>query len=477
MIWFLISINFGCSYFVNPKSNPSGLNEIKIPNYELIKLANGIQVYFMEDASLPIFTVQGMLSKGSSHDFKDKSGVSALMVSMLKEGSGHLNSEQYKAAYSKYSSDFEVNIDKDAIHFKSAGLSKYNAEIIELFLETVFNPNFIQPDKLATSKQDFNRVKEKRIAQIITSQEEAGYLASIAFYAKLFENSSYGTPEWGTVNGVEKTLLSDVQSFYSQHVQPSDLQFALSGNFSKQIKAKFLSRLKSISPRSLKPNELEPVLATGLTSTPKPRLIIVDKPNLKQAEVRMGHMGLLRNDKDFISLYIANSIVGSGDFSSQLMQEIRVKRGLVYGINSAFTGYKNAGAFVVSSSTRFEKVPELINTTLDIIKATIAKGIESKDLDLQKSILLGQFPLKFETDESFLQQLMKYNSFGFDKNYIQGFFQKIQSLDVNEANLVLQKHYKPEDFVILVLAPKNQLPKNIKDLNVNLETIDHQKLF
>ena len=44
--------------------------------------------------------------------------------------------------------------------------------------------------------------------------------------------------------------------------------------------------------------------------------------------------GLLRNDKDFIPGYVANYILGGGGFSSRLMDEVREKRGLTYGIST-----------------------------------------------------------------------------------------------------------------------------------------------
>jgi zinc protease len=395
---------------------------------------------------------------------------------MLKEGSGDLSSDQYKAAYSKVSSDFDVNIDKESVHFQSSGLSKYESEITNLFLDTLFKPQFMNPKKASQSIREYDKVRKQRQAQIAKSFEEAGYFASISFGAQLFGTKTYGTPEWGTSQGVKLTLLSDVQKFYKENLWPENLQFALSGNYSNEVKASLLNQLKSLKPKAVKDEQTQSTLAADQTIL-KSKIIVVDKPGLKQAEVRMGHYGPLRTDKDFIPLYVANSVVGSGDFSSQLMQEIRVKRGLVYGINSSFLGHKNAGGFIVSSSTRFEKVPELITTTLDILKSVTEKGLDPQALEIQKGILLGQFPLKFETDHSFLYQLMKYNTYGFEKTYIKDFFGQIKSLNVQDANRVLKTFYKPEQIVILVYAPKSKLPKELKDLKLNIEYIDYRKVF
>ena len=95
------------------------VTSLKTPDFEQISLDNGIKIYLISDKSLPYFTLQGVLSKGSAEDQKGKAGQASLTMSMIKEGSGDLNSEQYKLAYSKYSSDFSADVEKDLVNFKS----------------------------------------------------------------------------------------------------------------------------------------------------------------------------------------------------------------------------------------------------------------------------------------------------------------------------------------------------------------------
>lgn len=457
------------------KSAQKSNDVLKTPKFEKMILPNGIQVYLLLDNSLPYFNIQGILAAGSANDFKDRSGVASMTATMLKEGSGNLDSKSYKSAYSKYSSEFSVNVDKDLIHFKSDGLSSYAPEISKLFLDTIFKPYLAQPARASESIKEFDKIKEKRLAQLKKFTDEPSYYATVSFNSFLFGKEGYGLPELGTEVGVKKILLSDVQKFYKENWKPENLQFSLTGNYSDKTKDLVLTYLKEIkaSPSNIKNNN---VLAKA-PSALKPRLIIIDKPNMKQAEVRIGHYGPIRSDKDFIPLYIANTTIGSGDFNSKLMEEMRVKRGLVYGISSHFNGFKNAGALVITSSTRHEKVPELIQATLEILKNTKTNGVDPKELNIQKSILLGQFPLKFETNDLYLNQLMRYGVYGFGENYIQDFYEKIKNIQVEDANLVLKSNYKPEELLIVVLASKKEIPANIKDLKLNIEYIDYKNVF
>ena len=61
-----------------------------------------------------------------------------------------------------------------------------------------------------------------------------------------------------------------------------------------------------------------------------------------QPTAAFGLPGIMRQDPDFIPGYVANYILGGGDFSSRLMDEVRVKRGLTYGISTSLTAYNKA---------------------------------------------------------------------------------------------------------------------------------------
>ena len=56
-----------------------------------------------------------------------------------------------------------------------------------------------------------------------------------------------------------------------------------------------------------------------------------------QPTIMFGLPGIMRADPDFIPGYVANYILGGGGFSSRLIDEVRVKRGLTYGISTALT--------------------------------------------------------------------------------------------------------------------------------------------
>ena len=63
------------------------------------------------------------------------------------------------------------------------------------------------------------------------------------------------------------------------------------------------------------------------------KLPIVEMP-VPQSVAMFGATGIARKDKDFMPGFVLNHILGGGGFASRLMEEVREKRGLAYGVGS-----------------------------------------------------------------------------------------------------------------------------------------------
>ena len=449
-------------------------SKIKIPKFKKIKLDNGITVYLMKDPTLPSFAIQGMISYGAANESSNRSGQARIMMEMLKEGSGTLGSKDYKQAYSKYSSDFEYDIDKNFLHFQSIGLSKYSSPIMTLFLKTLFRPHFIDKKYKSESQKSFSKLKKKNLHQISQSYESAAFLADQALASQLFVRHPYGTPISGTMSHVKKLQLRDAREFYSRVVHPTNLQFALTGDFGSSEVKLLIDSLKGI--KSQTPLKIKPVPIV-VSERSKPKIVVVHKANLKQVQVRIGQFGPPRESRDFIDLYIANGIVGGGEFTSRFMAQLRTERGLVYHSYAYFMPYKRVGSFTFSGSTRYPAVTELVTLVLKIMNSAKSSGVTLEELKLRKSFLIGQFPRKFETPESYVYQLMRNAVYGFRSSYLRDFYNKIDHLSLSQASRVLAKYYKPEEALIVVLGDKKKLVEPLKALNLPMEVIPYRKVL
>jgi predicted Zn-dependent peptidase len=95
--------------------------------------------------------------------------------------------------------------------------------------------------------------------------------------------------------------------------------------------------------------------------------VVVDRPDLGQARIAVGHEGIARADEDRIAVSLFNLVLGGSGFSSRLMDALRGSEGLTYGVSSGYSLRRAPGPFVRSTFTRVEKT----RAALDILLAEL----------------------------------------------------------------------------------------------------------
>ena len=74
----------------------------------------------------------------------------------------------------------------------------------------------------------------------------------------------------------------------------------------------------------------------------------------------IGFGGVARSNPDYYRLQVMNHILGGGGLTSRLMQEVRSKKGLVYGVGTGFEAGKFPGSFRAILQTKNKSANEAI---------------------------------------------------------------------------------------------------------------------
>jgi zinc protease len=92
-----------------------------------------------------------------------------------------------------------------------------------------------------------------------------------------------------------------------------------------------------------------------------------------------------------------NYILGGGSFSSRLMTEVRVKRGLAYGAYTALEPYEHGGLVTGEVATRNDKVAESLKVIKEEFHRMGASDVSAQELASAKTYLNGSFPLQMDS--------------------------------------------------------------------------------
>lgn len=158
--------------------------------------------------------------------------------------------------------------------------------------------------------QRFETEKKKDLEMI---RRRFDYSSSLGMY--LFQELVYGKdfPEARrtTSTSINGITLDDVKAFYEKNIRDIEVIVAFTGDFKHQ---EILSLLKE-SFEDWKATALADLDLPKAALATLPGVYFIDKPDMTQAIIAMGHLGLNNLDKDNVEVNVFNFILGAGSFN------------------------------------------------------------------------------------------------------------------------------------------------------------------
>ncbi len=418
--------------------------------YKEVKLNNGLRVLLVEDKTLPYTTFTMMVGVGSAQDPQKFSGLSNFVGEMLTKGTQKRNAIQIADFLGQMGAMLDVNTDLDYTQIIGSSLSMHRDELLEIFSEVVTNVSF--------SENEIRRLKRQIQDVIKKTAEDPESFASMAFQDYIYSGHPYAQPVIGKSRDVNAIRKKNIIKHYLTYYRPNNATLAVVGNYGDDIIAKLEKALGA-----WKPKDTATPTFSALPELAGLQLKVIDKSDLVQSQIRIGHYGIRRNTPDFLKLRVANSILGGG-FASRLMQEIRVKSGLTYGIHSALEGRRDVGPFAVSTFTRNDKVGETVKKTIDELNKFREQGVSSQEVADAKALLIGGFPRAIETAEKLAFNLMILRLYGISDDYLKNFIKDVENISVADVNETIKKYFKSPNLKVLIYSNAKSVEKQLAPL-------------
>jgi len=254
----------------------------------------------------------------------------------------------------------------------------------------------------------------------------------------------------------KKITTDDLKAFRQQYLVAKNATIAIVGNLDKQ-QALALSE-KISSP-----------LASGEAAPVLPSVKTLDKAVHKhlafpsqQTHIMMGEANLRRDNPDYEALYVGNEILGGGGFGSILMEELREKRGLTYGVYSGLSPMQVEGPFIINLSTRNEETAQALELLRSNLRDFVRKGITEQQLQQAKDNILGSFPLSTSSNSSILAYLAAMGFYNLPLDYLDSFNDRINKVSVSDVQKAFQRHIHPDKMLTVTVGQGVTVQKNEK---------------
>jgi zinc protease len=288
-----------------------------------------------------------------------------------------------------------------------------------------------------------------------SDNDDPGHVAMKAFNQLVFHGHPYRWPVNGTEETLGKVTLGDVQAFYAKEYQPSQVILTIVGDVTvEQATALAQTHFGAWKKGATPPRNIKDPAPI------KRKTIQLIEKDLTQSTIILGHGGIQRANPDFYAVTVMNYILGAGGFSSRLMDSIRDKQGLAYGIMSHFDARLLPGSFWINLQTRTEATNQAIAGVLTELKTIRETPVSDQELAEAKSFLIGSFPLRFDTTAKLTQVLAQVEFYGLGFEYFSQYPKSIERVTKEDVLRVAKQYLDPQRYALVVVG--NQAKAKVK---------------
>ena len=419
----------------------------KVLDVQKIKTPAGIEVWLVQDKSVPVISMSYSFEGGLVYDPEDKPGVGRLVSILLDEGADELTSQQFQAQLSDNAIGMEFTAGRDAFYGQLKTLKSNKDLAFHLLNLALTKPRF--------DSDAIERMRNANISEIKSSMGEPGWLVARTFNGMVFQGHPYAVPGYGTLESMPKITHKELMDFVHAQFARNVLKVAIAGDISKEEASKAVDSIFASLPAQAETTDEG---KAEFKYAGKTIMLPLDAP---QTYISAGEPGIRRDDKDWQAATLMNFILGGSDFDARLMREIRKKRGLTYGVYSSLTSMKHAGLLQVELSASNEKVAEAL-TLLRQEWAKMAKdGALEQEVQDAKAYLTGSLPLELTSTDSISETLNSLQRDDLDYNYINQRNAELNAVTVADVKRVAARLLKPENLTVVLVGQPQGITADI----------------
>ncbi|CAO3418439.1 M16 family metallopeptidase [Azospirillum doebereinerae] len=353
----------------------------------------GIEAWLVEDHKVPVLALEWTFEGAGSTDPQGKGGLARLASNSLDEGAGPYDSQAFQGRLQNDAIALGYTAGRDGFSGSLRTLADRRDEAFELARLSMAEPRF-EPEAI-------DRMRAAIAASLRNDLADPNYVARRLFYSTAYPGHPYGDEIRGSLDSLARITPDDLKGFVKTQFGRDNLVVAASGDIAPEDLGKALDRIFGGLPAKSATTPIPDVAPQGLGQT-----ILAPRPTA-QTVMLMGQPGVKRDDPDWYAASVMNYVLGGGGFGSRLMEEVREKRGLSYGVYSYLIPMDHTALVMASGSTMNAKAGQ----ALDIIRqewARMAKdGLTDEELADAKTYLTGSFPLQLGSTQSIARTLLQ----------------------------------------------------------------------
>ena len=425
------------------------LNPIKMPKVQRAELLNGIKLFLVEDPEYPTIDVWAMVRAGSVFEPADKTGLASITGTVLRTGGTQSKTgDQIDKELETLAATVETDVGETAGNIRVSVLKEDFDRALAILADILTHPAF-REDKI-----DLAKIMQK--SGIARRNDDIGSITYREFNRLMYgKDSPYARQtEYATIDAITR---QDLVDFYTAYFHPNNTYMAVWGDFKS---ADMIAKLNSaLAPwKKGKPSTLPwPKVNYEFKST----VNYIEKPDVNQSNIVLGHIGGLMNNPDLPALNIMNQILSF----ERMFKRIRTDEGLAYSVWGDYgASYIYPGIFSCGAQTKSQSTVYAINIMLQELKKITEQEVTDDELAKAKDGYLNSYVFNFESKSQIVNRLMSLAYYGYPMDFTEKQKAGVEKVTKADVLRVAKKFIQPGKVQILVVGKKEDFDKPLSSL-------------
>jgi zinc protease len=427
------------------------LHAFKPEKPKRIELANGLVIFLQEDHELPFINGSILIRGGSRDEPADKLGLVTIYGQTWRTsgtattGGDKLDDQLELKAARLETSGGAANTTLRWSSFK-ADFDQVFASSVDLLLHPAF-----KADKLALAKRQLDTSISRR------NDDAEGIAVREAIKLVYGPASPFARQtEYATVSSV---TLDDLKTWHDKTVHPNGMIVSVSGDFdSTAMEQKLRSAFEPL-PRGQ-------VIATQkyTFTDPTSGVRFADKDDVNQSNILIVGLGTERSNPDYYALSVMNEVF-SGGFGSRIVQNVRTKLGLAYGVSGSFSAsYDHPGIFYVQAGTKSSSTVAATKAMLDEINRLKSVPPSTTELAKAKDQLLNAFIFHYDSPDKILNEQVTLAFYGYPADFLEKYKEGIEKVTSADVARVANKYVDADKLGIVIVGNQSEIKPPLSGL-------------
>ncbi len=431
---------------------PSGAApRIELPRFQRTQLGNGLTLLIVPHDNLPEISGRLIVPFGAAADTEGRNGSALMTARALTEGTELRSAREVARELDFLGIKFSMDVTHDATVLRLGVLDRVFYEAMELFVEITSRPAF--------DEGEVERLRDERQDEIARGLDEPRIIANLRLSEAIYGGHPYGVREGGTEETVSRLTAADLRDFHQRFYRPDAATLVLVGQLPEV--SELAARLEQMwsgwegqAAHSTTLQEPQPISSRRVWAVNR------DGP---QSEIRIGGLGIARQDPDYAAVMVMNSIVG-GLFSSRINMNLREDKGWTYGASSRFDARKLRGPLRMSTAVDAQHTIGAVQEMLAELEGMKTRPPTDEELSLARNALTLSMPRLFETVGQVSARVAHQLIYDLPEDYWATYTDQVRAASAVEVQEAAERYLDTDRLTVVVVGPVRDLRDELKSL-------------